>query len=182
MLKKTASAIALLGLVVLAPLVSHAANLGSLTISPSTAKRGETVTVSGSFGANNTGSAVRFSLDSGTATMDLSAQGTVTTDQAGYFTARVMVPSNFAVSNATLTATAANGDTLTGNLNVTNSSSTAGSTTSSSTGTSATPTGGVRAGSGGLAGLGTEIALAGFMVLTGISLLVTAKRNTEAGL
>lgn len=164
MLKKIASIVALFGLAVI-PLASNAADLGSLTVSPTTVRPGGTVNVSGSFGTNNANASVRFTMDTGTTTVDIQPQNTVTTNASGNFSTTLTVPSDFATGTATLTATS-NNDTLDRELTISSTVTT-------------TPTGGVSAGNGGLVERNSQLVLAGLAVLTGAALILAARRKAD---
>lgn len=135
MLKKVSMGLVLFALAIV-PFAANAADLGNLTVTPTTVRPGGTINVSGTFGTNNANSNVRFTMDTGNTTVDIQPQGTVTTNASGNFSTTLTVPSDFATGTATLTATSANNDTLDRELTI-------------STTTGQTPTGGVSAGEGG---------------------------------
>lgn len=150
------------------PVLTHAANVGTLTISPTSVKQGGTMTVSGDFGDQVVGN-VSFTLATGTTTnRTINPATNVTLDANGAFSTTLTVPSDFPTGSSVLTAFSPNGtDTMTGNVTITSSTAT-------------TPTGGVAAGSGGISGLGLEIALMILALAAGAGGLAFARRKKLA--
>lgn len=163
-MKKLAALVGVLAIVFVFPMVSHAAEIGSLTIEPSTVAVGDSMTISGSCGsgaANGTIPAVTLVYSTSKVNLTASSTTSMTTDSSGSFSIPVTIPSNVPDGSGTVTVTCPNGtDTVSGTLTV-------------------APSGAVSAGAGGMSNWTIQLVAMLGLLGAGATGLVLAKRNAQ---